>query len=104
MVAMRRQSIISLSDMRYVSIQCKQCGASITLDMMRVSDYQKRFGFAPTACSACQLPHDTSVKNLDGLRLAYESLLGISDRITFHGDPENAESSDSASRASSDKG
>ena len=103
MVAMRKHLIISLGDMRYVSINCRDCGNSVTLDMTRDSDHQKRFGFTPAICSSCQSPHDTSIKNLNDFRRAYESLLGIAERISFHGESEGAEPSDPASRASSGK-
>jgi hypothetical protein len=91
MAAMQKQLVISLSDLRYVSVECANCGSSVTLDMTKESEHQKRFGFTPTACSVCQKPHDTAIPRLDDFRRAYESLLCVADRITLRGDIKTSE-------------
>ena len=103
MAAMHKQLVVSLLDLRYVSVGCSNCGSSITLDMTRESDHQKRFGFTPVACSVCQRNYDTAVKNIDHFRSAYDSLLCVADRITLRGDGESEEPIASADRASSAK-
>src|ERR1019366_1995360 len=103
MAAMQKQVVVSLSDLRYVTVLCKSCGGSITMDLAKESDHQLRFGFTPVICSICHVGRDTSIKYLDQLQMAYKALLGIADVITFRGEAESAEPSASGARASSDE-
>ena len=103
MVAMHRQFVLSLSDLRYISINCKKCSASVTLDMTRESDHQKQYGFAPMVCPACKQGYDTAIRNLSGFRHAYQSLLCVADQLTLRSGEEMADSTSSAFPASGDK-
>jgi hypothetical protein len=103
MAALHRQLVLSMNDMRYVSVECANCGSSLTLDMTSESEHQNRFGFTPAVCSVCQKPHDTSIQHLNAFRHAYRLLLPVAGRITFRGEVESAEPSSSASRASDGK-
>lgn len=103
MAAMQKQVVVSLDDLRYVTVLCKNCGGSVTMDMTKESDFQRRFGFTPVKCSICDVARDTSVKYLDQLQEAYTALLGIADIITFRGEIESAEPNISGVRASSGK-
>ena len=91
MAAMQRQLVVSLGDLRYVSVECAHCGSSVTLDMKQQTEHQTRFGFAPAVCPVCQKPHDTSMQNLEGFSIAYRALLGVADRITLRGAVETTE-------------
>ena len=104
MAAMQRQIVISLADLRYVSLECDHCHSILTLDMAKVSEHQEKYGvFFPRVCSVCQKAFDTATENLDSFRRCYRSLLPIAGRITFRGELESAEPSVSASgRASSE--
>jgi hypothetical protein len=44
MAAIHRQLVISLADLRYVSIECPNCNSVLTLDMEKQSDHQKKHG------------------------------------------------------------
>lgn len=103
MAAMHRQLVVSLADLRYITVECKNCSSSVTLDMNKVSDHQRQHGFTPLVCPACRRDYDSALKNINQLREAYDSLLGVADRITLRGDSERMEANALASRASSDK-
>ena len=103
MAAMHRQLVVSLKDLRYISVECKNCGTSITLDMTKESDHQKQHGFTPLVCSVCRQSYDTAIKNVNQFRDAYESLLCITDQLTLRGETETADANASVVRVSSDR-
>lgn len=103
MAAMHRQLVVSLTDLRYISVECKNCGSSITLDMTRESDHQKQWGFAPAACSVCRQNYDTAIKNINHFRDAYVLLLCVADQVTLQGEAETADANASGVRASNAK-
>jgi len=84
-------------------VECKNCGSSVTLDMTKVSDHQRQYGFAPAVCPACRQNYDTAVRNINQLRDAYDSLLCIADQLTLRGDAETTDASVSVSRVSNGK-
>ncbi|MGH7487071.1 MAG: hypothetical protein ACRD9L_21655 [Bryobacteraceae bacterium] len=90
---MRKQILISIADLRYVSIECPQCRAQVVLDMKERSAFAEKHGlFAPPECPACHTPYDSAIQpNVDNLQRAYQSLLKIADRIRFHGEPEEGD-------------
>lgn len=87
---MRSQSVISLADFRFVSIECPHCHTKVVLDMQTPSDFARKHGrFAPFKCPGCDAPYDTAVQpNVDALQEAYSRLFAIADRISFIGEPE----------------
>lgn len=99
MAAMHRQLVVSLADLRYISLQCKNCDSSITLDMTKVSDHQRQHGFTPAVCPACRQNYDTATRSINQLRDAYDSLLRVADQVTLRGDAETADASASGDRA-----
>jgi hypothetical protein len=103
MAAMHKQLVVSLADLRYISVECKNCSSSVTLDMTKVSDHQRQYGFTPAVCPACRNNYDTAVKNINQLRDAYDSLLCVADQLTLRGDTEAIDINASVFRASSVK-
>lgn len=89
MVALRKQFCVSLEDIKFVSITCQHCGATLTLDMTRTTESQTEHKFfAPRTCQVCMEQHDSAIANLDNFRTAYCSLSAISKRLTFSGASE----------------
>ena len=87
MAAMHKQIVISLSDMRYISIGCPTCNSVLTLDMSQKVDPDSRYHtFLPTSCGVCQTQYDTALVNINGLHGIYQSLGKVADRITSRGE------------------
>jgi hypothetical protein len=85
-MVIKTQAIISLEDLRYVSIECPLCKTSVTLDMKEtLGELPQKYGFfAPKDCPGCKQPYDTAIRpSIDGFRNSYRSLLEIADRVTF---------------------
>lgn len=87
---MRKQLSVSLSDFRYVCIECPRCKTRVILDMKNKAAFAVEHGFfTPRDCPACKTPYDSAVRpNIDQLQRAYEALFEIADRITFLGEPD----------------
>ena len=83
----QNETIVSLSDLRFVEIHCSHCTTKVTLDMEKPSDFSKKEGvFAPKECPGCRESYDTAIKPaVDAFQRAYQSLLEIPDSITFRG-------------------
>ena len=91
MAAMHKQIVVSLADLRYVSIQCHSCGSSITLDMGKSTTHQAANDvFLPKICTACRAPYDSAMGNVDELRRLFQYLGPVADRITFRGELESS--------------
>ncbi len=91
MLAMKKQLIIALADLRYVSIECHTCKTVVTLDMKEPlsADTEKSGLFGPVTCPGCGQGYDSAIQpNVELFRKSYRSLLPIADRITFRGEPE----------------
>jgi len=87
---MQREIVVSLADLRYVSIECPNCHTKVTLDMKGKSElWEKQDFFTPKTCPGCTSAYDTAIpRSLDGFLKSYEALLPIADRITFRGPME----------------
>ena len=91
MAALQRQMVFSLSDLRFVSVECGNCHAVLTLDMNKLSAHQEKHEmFVPGGCSACYQPFDSAIENLRLFRKYYQTLLPIAPMITFRGEMESA--------------
>jgi hypothetical protein len=88
-MAVYKELAISISDLRYVCIECPACRARVVLDMKERSEFAQKHGiFAPKKCPGCDSLYDTAIQpNIDAFQHAYQTLLPIADRITFRGDP-----------------
>jgi len=88
MAAMYKQFVVSLADLRYVSIACPKCRTKVVLDMEEPSAFsRKQDFFAPKECPGCRKDYDTDIRPaIDRFQQAYQSVLEIADRITFQGE------------------
>ncbi len=88
---MRTEAVISISDLRYVCIECPQCRTKVILDMTERTEFGKRHDFfAPNKCPACQAPYDTAIQpGVDQLQKAYEALAPIAGRVSFRSEAED---------------
>lgn len=87
---MQKEIVVSLADLRYVSIECPTCHTKVILDMKGKSElWEKHHFFTPKACPGCASGYDTAIPTaVDALRKSYEMLLPIADRISFRGPME----------------
>lgn len=85
---MRKEWVLAVADLRYVTITCPHCRTQVTLDMKEKSAFAKAQRiFAPKKCPACFAAYDSATTpGIDGLQLAYEELTKISDGISFRGE------------------
>lgn len=90
---MRKELVVSLADLRYVSIECPTCRAVVTLDMKERSAFAQREEiFAPKKCPGCFTPYDSAIQpSIDKFQKCYEALAPIADRIAFRGEPVTLE-------------
>ena len=86
---MQKELAVSISDLRYVCIECPSCRTKVVLDMREKSGFAKKHTiFTPKRCLGCETPYDTAIQpNIDGFQRAYQALLPIADRISFGGEP-----------------
>jgi len=82
----QNETIVSLSDLRYVEIHC-WCGTKVTLDMEDPPEFGKKHGvFAPQQCPGCRTDYDSAIKPaVDSFQRAYSSLIQLRESITFRG-------------------
>lgn len=92
MLYMRQEPVVSLTDLRYVSIECPLCRTRVVLDMAEISEHAKKEGvFAPAECPGCRVRYDTAIRpGIDQFQQAYQKLVPIAG-ISFHGAGEVAD-------------
>jgi phage FluMu protein Com len=92
MFAMHKQIVISLADLRFVSIECPECKTVVTMDMQETHEFaQKHDAFTPKECPGCSRQYDIAIRpNVDKFQKAYKALVEIADRISFRGNAESA--------------
>ena len=88
MAAMYKQFVVSLADLRYVSIACPICKTKVVLDMEEPSEFSRKHEvFMPKQCPGCREDYDAAIRlAIDRFQQAYQSVLEIADRITFQGE------------------
>jgi hypothetical protein len=88
----QKEFVVSLNDLRYVSITCPNCRAIVTLDMKEPSEFSKKYEtFAPKECPSCRIDYDTAIRPaIDAFQRSYQSLGEIADRISFRSVPVTA--------------
>lgn len=86
---MYKELAISISDLRYVCIECPACRTKVVLDMKEKCGFAQKYGiFTPKKCPGCDAPYDTAIQpNIHAFHHAYQILLPIADRISFRGEP-----------------
>ncbi len=104
MLAMHKQFVVSLADLRFVSVECPTCKTVVTMDMKEPHELKvKHDAFTPKDCSACRHQYDSAIRpGVDAFQRAYAALVGIADRVTFRVDAESASTS-ALDRASDSK-
>lgn len=87
---MQRELVVSLADLRHISIKCLHCNTRVILDMREKSAFAEKHNFfAPKVCPGCQAPYDSAVPtNVDYLQKIYQSLLPLAGTIGFYGEIE----------------
>jgi hypothetical protein len=73
---MHEETVICLTDLQFVCIECPHCKTKVTLDMSRdFSLPDGRTVFAPTSCPGCRKAFDSALpENIDTLRRIYEAI------------------------------
>lgn len=89
---MHKELVVSLKDLRYVSIACPHCRTVVILDMQERSSFgENNDYFCPKQCPGCQTTYDTAIQpGIDGFQKCYKKLSTIADRVSFRGEPEDA--------------
>ena len=91
----QEETIVSLTDIRYVEIHCSNCATKVTLDMEEPSEFSKKYGeFTPKMCPGCRRDYDSAVRPaVDAFQRAYRSLIVIPKSVSFRGvsSPEASE-------------
>jgi primosomal protein N' len=95
MLIMQKQFVVSLADLRFVSIECPTCRTLVTMDMKEPHEFTKKYdAFTPKDCPACRQQYDSAVRpGVDALQRAYSALMAIADRVSFRTEAESAEPS-----------
>ena|SRR5579883_2210379 len=94
---MRRALVISLADLRFVSVRCQHCRTRVVLDLQEPSEHATRFGvLLPNECPGCRKSYDTALApGLVDLQNSYRNLLKIEKQIEFQsGEIEHAPGED----------
>lgn len=76
--AMYEQIVISAGDLRFLTIQCYICNASVTFDLNRIGSV------APGECWNCADPLDSAITDaVKSIQKAYKALAGLGKRVSF---------------------
>jgi len=92
---MHKQTVVSIQDLRFVTILCRRCNTKVTLDLD--TEFAKprsgRF-MVPRECPRCQDPFDSVLPpSIEDLQRVYKSLAVVPGAVTFTSEagPEEAE-------------
>ena len=91
---MQKQIVVSLADLRYVSVHCPRCRTTVTLDMKEPSEFAKKYdgAFVPKECPGCREDYDTAIRpSVGAFQSSYHSLSEIAERVSFSGEPQSAD-------------
>ncbi len=85
MPSMTKEVVVSLSEIRYVSVACGNCTTRVVLDLQDKSDHAKKYGLILSGeCPGCRRTYDSAMNpGLSELQRAYDSLLPIEGNISF---------------------
>ncbi len=88
MRVMTNEAVISLEDIRCVSVSCLNCKTKVLLDLREKSDHADRYGLTlPGECPVCRKPYDSALNGaLTSLQVAYDAVRVIENRLSFRGD------------------
>lgn len=83
------ETVVSIDDLQYLTIHCKQCGTSMTLDLNYAGADHDRDDMLGV-CSICGIPFDSTLRpNVIGFKRAYEALSKHA-KVSFRVKAENA--------------
>lgn len=93
MLVMQKQYVVSLTDLRFVSIECPTCRTLVTMDMKEPHEFTAKYdAFTPKDCPACRHQYDSAVRpGVDAFQRAYAALAGIAERISFKLETDSAD-------------
>ena len=84
----RKETVLSIEDLRYVTITCPHCQTQVILDMANYNPLspdrlRERMAFAPRQCPACRVSYDTALTALNELQQAYATLANLPGIVSF---------------------
>jgi len=88
---MRKQTTISIEDIRYVSLKCTHCNSRTIIDMgIEPKLGVERPQFVPSLCGTCNQPFDSAVQKLNKFQPVYLALLeaDLKERLCFVNETE----------------
>jgi hypothetical protein len=85
MLTMQKEIVVSLSELRRVSVSCTNCKTQIVLDLHEKSEHAKKYGLGvPAECPGCRKTFDDTLNaGLRELQSAYDALLPLEGRMRF---------------------
>jgi len=89
--SMQKEFVLSLANLRFVSVSCQHCKTRVVLDLREPSEYAKSFGeLLPNECPGCRKSYDSSLgPGLFGLQGAYNNLRKAEKQLSFRCDIPN---------------
>ena len=95
MLAMHKETIVSLGDLRHVHVGCQHCKTRIVLDLQEPSTFAQKHGVVlPAECPGCRKAYDlTLVGGLDEFQKSYTALVRLAKWISFSVQEEDGLSS-----------
>ena len=83
------ESVVPLSDLRFVVMECAQCKSKIEFDIeMAVAKNVPNGTATPTRCPVCKVEFDTMAQGaVDQIRIAYRGAAKQSSKISFRVKP-----------------
>jgi len=94
-IAMHKQLLLTLADVRFVTVGCQHCTTKVTIDLKEKSEYAEKFNILlANQCPGCRKNYDSAVGHaLTALQQACDALAAVGKYISFQVVEENALSS-----------
>lgn len=88
MTAMNTRYVVSVEDLRFVTILCRHCNTRISLDLDAEFESAGRKPFdSPRECPRCHNPFDSAVpRAINEMQKVYKALANLGNTVTFAGD------------------
>lgn len=90
---MHKQTVVSIQDLRFVTILCRHCNTKVTMDL-KVEFPQPRTSrfIVPRECPRCQDSFDSVLPpSIEALQRVYSSLAAVPGGVTFTSESEDVE-------------
>ena len=84
-MVLRKELVVGIEELRYVSIECPQCRTRVVLDMQERSAMAEKYDwFAPAKCPGCQVDYDSGLRDaLNRLQKLYRPLRDFAGSLSF---------------------